>query len=93
MHFTSADREQVMLALGKAIGLLDQVAALDPELDFMSIRRQLVNAYLDVLAERLRPYDQLMEASPPPLDSLADRSARGRQQEASGAAAAVDPET
>lgn len=82
-----------MLALGKAIGLLDQVAALDPDLDFMSIRRQLVNAYLDVLAERLRPYDQLMEVPPPPLDSLADRSARARGPSTEDEALRDDPAT
>lgn len=68
MHFTSADREEVMLALGKTIGELDRIADLDPRLEFMNIRRELVNAYLDVLQERLRPYDG--EADRPAQDKL-----------------------
>ena len=68
MHFTSADREEVMLALGKTIGLLDQIAAVSPEYEFMDIRRQLVNTYLDVLAERLKPYDQSLKVPDPPLE-------------------------
>lgn len=68
MHFRSADREELMLALGRAIGALDQVAAVDDDYQFMHIRRELVNAYLDVLAERLRPYDQSLEVPPAPVE-------------------------
>jgi hypothetical protein len=61
MHLNSTDNEALMLALGSAIAQIDLVHDLAPGLSLEHLRRELVNAYLDVLAERLKPYDQMVE--------------------------------